>query len=642
MPENDTNQQSMPQHPPSYYRQPKKGSRWWIPVVIIGGILVLIIVLVVAFFGMVASTFESEPVEVKNNSVLYLNFSSGMPEYTKSNPFAELFGAPAGESFIGTLSAIKKAKDDEKINGIYYKASFGNIGFAKAAELRETLLDFKESGKFIYAFIETANENEYINALVADKIVMPKEGIMEMNGFGISGMFFKDLMGEFGIKFHIIQYEDFKSAMEQFGRNNFSDSARVQLQILLNQRYDFLLETIEESRGISKDKAHELISKGMYTADEFLDNKFVDTLMTESDLIELMKYEIFGEDIDTDKEKIKLVTPKTYNSATNTSTDDIVNPSEIAIVYAVGPIMSGSGKDSDFDSDYSVSSGTFIKHLRKVREDDNIKAVIIRIDSPGGSVIASDDIWNEIQKTRKLKPVYASMSDVAASGGYYMAIACDRIFARPETITGSIGVIMGVPNVSGLMDKIHISVDTISTTPAAQFMNGFYSYSEADIARLKSISKGIYDRFINKVAESRGSSYDDIRAIAKGRVWTGKDAKTIGLVDELGGLYDVIDYAKKEIGVPEGEKVQIRFFPEKKDGFDAFMELFDPDDSDGESVNFKQNITKVLGIDAENLIRSWDTLPIELREQMIYSYKLMEIAKKEKVMSALPTLINVK
>ncbi len=278
MAENQSQQQppQMPPYPPSYYRAPRKSSNWWIPLTIIGVFLVLVVVVIVIFFGMVSSSFESKPVEVKTNSVLYLNFAHGLKEYTKENPFAAFTGGGTPASFLGTLTAIKNAKSDDNIKGIYFRASYCQTGFAKTAELIDAIKDFKSSGKFVYSFIEVGNERSYLNALPSDKIFMPAEGILEMNGFGITGIFVKNLLNDLGIDYYIQQYEDFKSAAETLNRSKFSDSARVQLYSLLGQRYDYLLDEIAENRPIDRESAADMISRGIYTTDSLLALKFID------------------------------------------------------------------------------------------------------------------------------------------------------------------------------------------------------------------------------------------------------------------------------------------------------------------------------------------------------------------------------
>ncbi len=632
----------MPPYPPSYYRTPRKSSNWWIPLTIIGVFLILVVVIIVVFFSFVASSIESQPVEVKKNSVLYLNFAKGLKEYNKENPFAAFTGGGTPATFLSTLTAIKNAKTDDNIKGIYYRSSFRNTGFAKTAELIDAITDFKSSGKFVYSYIEVGNERSYLNALPSDKIFMPEEGYLGLNGFGITGMFFKNMLNDIGVDFYVQQYEDFKSAAEAFIRTKFSDSARVQLYSLIDQRYDYLLDEIAENRPMDRKSANEMISRGIYTADSLLDLKFIDELATESQVINKMKFIVFGDTINPDDEKLELISPGSYNSGYKGGDDKKADKDkQIAIIYGVGTIGSGKGSDSPFDDEMRIHSGSFVKYLKKAREDDDVKAIILRIDSPGGSVIASDEIWSEIMKTKKVKPIYASMSDVAASGGYYMAMACDTIIARPETITGSIGVILAIPNISRLLGKIDVTTDTLSTTPSAQFLNGAYPFTDRDKAKLHSISEKIYKRFVSKVAESRGKTFDEARAVAKGRIWTGKDAMDRGLIDVLGGFKTALDIAKRSMGVDPEQKVYVKVFPEHKEGIEALLDMFGMGDKDNDDASSGTNLAKMLGMNANQLLASWDGLPENFKVQFKYILELIELSKNEQVMMAMPYKINV-
>ncbi len=354
-----------------------------------------------------------------------------------------------------------------------------------------------------------------------------------------------------------------------------------------------------------------------------------------------MKFKIFGDTINPDDEKLTLISPGRYNSGYKGGDDEIADKNkQIAIIYGVGTIGSGKGSNSPFDDEMRIHSGSFIKYLKKAREDEDIKAIILRIDSPGGSVIASDEIWAEIIKTKEVKPIYASMSDVAASGGYYMAMACDTIIAHRNTITGSIGVILAIPNISRLLSKIDITPDTLSTTPSAQFFNGAYPFTNSDKAKLYSISEMIYKRFVSKVAESRGKTFDEARSVAKGRIWSGSEAIDRGLIDVLGGFKTALDIAKQSMGVDPEQKVYIKVYPEHKEGMDALLEMFGMGEDDNDA-SARPNLAKMLGMDAAQFLTSWDALPEDLKVQFKYILELIELSKSERVMMAMPYKINM-
>jgi len=637
MEENNQQAPRMPQYPPQYYRAPRK-SRWWIPVLVIGIILIGFLVVFAMIASQFSSAFEKQEVEVTDNSVLYLTFDGGLQEYSKENPFAFFGGGEtSGASFMETITAIKAAMKDDKIKGIYINPNpAAAIGSAKAIELSEVLTEFKKSGKFIYAFMEVGDENSYYNMLPADSIFMPTEGIVEFNGFGTSSLFFKDFFEKIGVDYHVIHFEDFKSAGEMFDRTKYSDSARAQIMILLNQRTDNFVNAVSKHRKMDRQKVLDLMNRGIYLADSMQALGLVDVLANEYSVREFIKYKVNGDKynfplsvtnnekgkiVDTEyKKKFKLVGPSDYLSSVKTDDKDIFDEkTQIAIVSAVGAISSGSSSSGD----YEIKSDDFIKDLRKARNDKDVKAIILRIDSPGGSVIASDEIWEEIIKAKSVKPIYASMGNVAASGGYYMAMACDTIIAHPSTITGSIGVVMAIPNLSGTMGKLGITADTISTGPAAQFLNGFYPYSKENLDKLYIMSQGIYFRFLNRVAESRRKTFDEIRAVAKGRVWTGADAKERGLVDVLGGMQESINIAKKRLGIPLDKKVIVKNYPEPEDEFESIMKLFNlkksgSDDDEEARIAKRTNIAERFGLDRKSLLSNIGLLPKNMTEQINY------------------------
>lgn len=637
--------------PPQYYRQQNSGSKWWIPIVIILGAIGLFIAVifgVIAYLGSEFQNMASEPqTKVTENTVLYLDLASGVPEYTKENPFEEAFGGKSSaSSFFDVLNAISRASEDDRIKGIYIKPSL-SVPMARAVEINEALREFKESGKFIYSFIEAGNESAYLSAITSDSIFMPVEGMLEMNGYGSNGVFFKGLMKKFGVEFTTIGFEDFKSAGESFSRNSYSDSAKYQLRVMLNHMYDTFLDEVSTSRDLNKDDLRAFIDEGHYVATDMMDFGLIDGHFTESEMKLFMKKQIFGDDYDatevndqgkrTDVNKLRLVKVGKYLRSNPPSSKEVAEEDkQIGIIYATGPISSGHSDSNPFGGgDYEVKSGDIVKYLKKAREDDDIKAIILRIDSPGGSVIASDEMWVEIQKTRKVKPVIASMSSVAASGGYYMAMACDEIIAHPNTITGSIGVILSIPNLSGMMDKLDVGVDTVNTSNSAQFLNGLYPFSNKDKEKLKQFAGDIYQRFVQKVADSRGMTYEETRSKAKGRVWMGIDAYDQGLVDELGGLGKALEIAKKKIDIDPDKLVYIKRYPEKVDSFEEFINKLVNKDSD----DVKLDLAKELGMDPVSFATNWEMLPIELRKQIRYSIELAKMGQQEKALVAMPGLI---
>lgn len=637
-------------HPPHFVY--KKRRKWWMPIVIVLGVFFVAFLVLLAIIGSAISTFNlsDEPTKISKNSVLYINFAGGVQEYSQQNLFAGLNGnTSSNPSLFDHIKAINIAKEDDNIKGIYIYPK-GNIGFTKSLELIEAIQDFKKSGKFVYAFIEAGTELDYMNVVSADKIFMPTEGMIELNGFSVSSLFLKGLFNKVGVDFHVQHFEDFKSAGESYSRTKFSDSARYQLQVLLDSREKTFVNAIAANRQMDTEQVYKILERGVYTADTIQALGLVDELISEQNLRARIKELVYSDkqnrkDKKDKEQKLNLVTVAKYLNSENLkeiqdkSDSKVSDNVKIAIINSVGPISSGKQSLSPLgNNSYEIKSGTFVEQLKKAREDKEVKAIILRIDSPGGSVIASDEMWEEIQRTKKVKPVIASMSDVAASGGYYMAMACDKIIAHPSTITGSIGVILAIPNLSGLINNLGVTVDTISTTPSAQFMNGFYPYSEKDKMQLFNLSKGIYLRFLSRVAESRHKTIEEIRAVAKGRVWTGEDAKKQGLVDELGGLTKAIEVAKNEIGVKANTKVKLRLFPEKKDELETIIKLFtNKNDEETESRSQAlKSLTRMIGLNTNITEQFVNELPEEFQSQINYSIDLLSLSKKEKVLMAIP------
>jgi len=611
--------------PPGYY--PRKRSRWWIPLVIIGVIILFTFVVFIAIVSSIGSIFQKKPVVVKSNSVLVINLSNNPINEYLGESLTSVFATDGSISFYDLLKGIEYASVDKKIRGIYLRCSYSLLGWAKRAELVEALQKFKDSGKFIYAFIEMGNESDYFTALPANKIILAREGLVEMNGFSVSALFLKGLFDKIGIEYYVQQFEDFKSAGEQFSRTRFSDSARLAYREILNQRYKTFLSALQKYRNIPEKVAQELLDKGIYSPDSLLKFKFIDTLLNDNQAKEYIKSVVVGKEYkgDTTKSKVNFISIKDYlTSEELTEFEKRDKENAIAIVYASGPIVQRTAK-SPFNLDLEIDPDNFIKNLKKARDDSKVKAIIIRIDSPGGSVIASDEIWEEIQKTKKIKPVYASMSDVAASGGYYIAMACDTIIAHPMTITGSIGVISMVPNFSKMIGKIGITVDTLSTNQSSQDLNLFIPFSEKQKDKLEELARPIYYRFIDKVAKSRNKSFEETRAIAKGRVWTGERAKEIGLVDTLGGLYDAIKLVSKRIGI---RNPTIKRYPKPLEDIEVLLKILSRQKDEAMAFENLPDIFNIIQV-----------FPKEIHTQILQVLRLQSAAKNEYVFLLMPYIL---
>ncbi len=633
---------------PPYYER-KRRSSWRTPFAIALSIFAVFAIFVVVLIAIISSAFEKEPYVVKKNSVLEIDLKNGLPERPLNNFFAFL-GGKGQTTFAKTLFAIKSAKNDERIKGAFIKAGGVSIGFAQAEELNRTLEDFKKSGKFVYAYLDYGSEkNYYAGAVLADKIFMAPEGTLELDGFSVGSLFFKGFLDKLGIKFNVVHFEDFKSAAESLNKTRFSDSAKLEYRVLLKQRLNLFVESLKKYRGIDKKTALAFLRKGVYSPDSLLAFGLVDTLAYESDAKKYAEEKILGKSYDKNKKDVweKLSKKVRFVSVSKYSQDlppiekkSKIAPEDkkIAIVYLEGAIV--LDETSPFANQSVISPKPVAKYLKKIRENDDVKAVILRVDSPGGSVLASDEIYREILKTKKLKPVYYSMGNVAASGGYYLAAACDTIAAEPSTVTGSIGVIIAIPNYSSALDKLGITADTINCGGTSQVFNAvFFKKYDREIQKLRSLAGGVYRRFIEKVAKSRGKSFEEIRAIAKGRVWSGEEAKKIGLVDVIGGLQKTIDLAKTRIGVPLDQKVKVLEYPSREDQFSLILKMFDLDDQDETLGSYLTQA--IYGRDGE--AKAFERfIPDEARAQFSYLANLLLASKKEKVLMAIPRFIEIK
>jgi protease-4 len=513
----------------------------------------------------VASLSKKEIVIVPKNTVLQLKFNEVIPDRSSNNPFETInffsfqVSNPTGLNEI--LKSIKKAETDENIKGIYLDLSSVPSGIATVEEIRNALLDFKKSGKFIISYAEVYTQKAYYLASVADSIYLNPEGIVEFKGLNGEVMFYKGLLEKLSVDIQIIRHGKFKSAVEPFVLDKMSDANKEQTLKYLSSIWNHLLDGISDSRKISKDDLNMIAdSFRVQKAADAVTNKLADRLVYKDELLALLRTKLgIGE-----KDKISLMSITKYVNAPDKSKKITKSKNKIAIIYALGQIESGKGDDK------TIGSDRISEAIRIARLDSTVKAIVFRVNSPGGSALASDVIWREIALAKKVKPVVASMGDVAASGGYYISCAATKIIADPSTITGSIGVFGMVPNLKGLFnEKLGITFDNVKTNNYADFgtVSRALTISEKDIYQ-KDV-ENIYLTFIKHVAEGRNMSTDQVDSIGQGRVWSGADAKNIGLIDEFGGLDTAILIAAKLAKI---EDYKIMSLPIQKDPFRQLIE----------------------------------------------------------------------
>lgn len=526
----------------------------------LGSIVAIAVVIFLSILIFSAIVSSESTVAIDDNTVLYLDLDAPIMEQAVEDPLAQLI--PGGQQAIGLLQlkdAIAYAKGDPKIKGIYLNASFLSAGIASVEEIRQSLLEFKQSGKWVVAYAPAYTESAYYLASVADKIYMNPAGQLELNGLAIEVMFYKGLLDKLEIKPQVFRVGDFKSAVEPFVRENLSEENRMQLNELINGIYDEMLEQIASARNISNEKLKELSSQMLVrSATEAVTYGLVDSLYYDDQVRDELRERLgLGKD-----EDISFARYNNYRKSAVAST----SRNEIAVIIADGEIMPGKAENG------IVGATTIVKELRKARTSKRVKAIVLRVNSPGGVYQAGDEMWREIVLAAKEKPVIASMSDYAASGGYYMAMACDTIVAQPNTTTGSIGVFSVLFDLSNFLEnKIGVTTEEVKTGEVGGLITVTRPLTDLEKTIWQKQTDEIYEIFTRKAAEGRNMSQDAIKKIASGRVWTGAQAKGNGLVDILGGYNDAVAIAAAKANV--SDDFRTRYYPQPK----SFLEQITSD-----------------------------------------------------------------
>lgn len=512
----------------------------------------------VLFFGfmiigvlMGGSAEDAKKTSVKDNSVIVLDLDRITQDHSARTIITD-FSFLNQENYNGLvdiLNAIDNAKTDSKIKGISLLNVQSNLGLAQSKALRDKLEDFKESGKFVVSYANYYTQGQYYLASVADTVYVNPVGALDFKGLSSEILFFKDFQDKYGIKMEVIRHGKYKSAVEPFLENQMSDENRLQMKELLNSTWETIVADIAKSRNISIDTLNAIANRlGARTPELAKATNLVDKVVYEDHFQNGIK-KALGLKMDEDYNTIDI---SKYAVNVGVSLKSKKAKDKIAVIYAQGQILDGEGNPQ------TIGEGYVKKSLQDAVKDDNVKAIVLRVDSPGGSALASDIIWREIEITKKHKPVVVSMGNLAASGGYYISCNADKIFAEPTTITGSIGVFGALPNFRGLTNNMGIYSDIVSTHENSAEYSIFQPMSESFKGVITESIENIYDIFLERVAEGRGMTKEQVNEVAQGRVWTGTDAKRLGLIDEIGGLEDAIAYAA-ELG--EVQEYGLENFP---------------------------------------------------------------------------------
>ncbi len=538
------------------------------------GYFVLSLIMCLIFFSMlvsIASFTKKTTVEIDRNSVLTLKFDQAIPDRTSNNPFADFnfssMESKKSQGLDNILKALKRAATDNKIKGIFLDLNDVPAGIASIEEIRNALLDFKKSGKFIISYSDDYTQKAYYLASVADQIYLNPQGSITFKGLAAELMFFKGTLEKLDVKAQIIRHGKFKSAIEPFILDKMSDANREQYQKLLDGIWKQMLDGISAMRNISNADLNLIAdSLKIQTAEDALKYKLVDKLYYRDEVLAAINTKLgMGKD-----EDISFVSLTKFLNSKEGKTRITFGKKKIAVVYATGEIGSGKGDEK------SIGSDGLSEAIRDARGDSSVRAIVLRINSPGGSALASEVIWREVVLARKVKPVVVSMGDVAASGGYYIACGASKIYAQPNTLTGSIGVFGLIPNLGDFFkNKLGITFDMVATNKHSDYITTYRSLEPFETGVLTNQVEHTYKVFVSHVAEGRKMTAADVDSIGQGRVWSGIDAKRIGLVDDIGGLQKAIDEAAKLAGLTD---YKITDYPKFKDPFTQIIESLTGDE----------------------------------------------------------------
>lgn len=524
------------------------------------GLFIFSIIWVVIFFGIIGAAMSgSKEVKISDNSVFELKLEGILVERHKNDvisSFASEINSSVSEIALDDIMAsIDKATDNDNIKGIYLHIGDFSASVASLQEIYKGLEKFKKTGRFIVAYADSYGNGTYYLSSIADKVYMNPSGTLALTGINISTVFFKDLLSKIGVEMQIFKVGTFKSAVEPFTQTSMSKANRLQLTTFINSIWTEITKTIARNRGISDTEVNLYADSGLFLDDAqtAVQHKLIDSLVYSSDM----------------KEIIERLVDKDYNALTINDMKFVARNKEysknrIAIVYAVGEI-DGSNKNDGIDSE-DIS-----EDLLDIADNDKIKAVILRINSPGGSAYGSEQIWKAVSVVKSKKPIVVSMGDYAASGGYYIACNTDRIFAQPTTLTGSIGIFGIFPNIGGLTDKLGIKFDNVKTNKYSDFGATYRPMNTEERAILQRYINNGYELFTKRCAEGRNMNIDSLKAIAEGRIYSGTDAMRLGLVDEMGGLEEAITFAAKKANISD---YTIKYYPSVKSLIEQISDIF--------------------------------------------------------------------
>ena len=565
---------------------------------------VILFIFFLIFISGIASiaSLENQISFIKESSILKLDLNKPVNERASIyQEFESLLGLD--EEILGLnniVESINIAKENDNIKGIELKCDFPLTGWAQTRTIRETLKDFKKSGKFIYAYSDVFTQKGYYLASIADTIAINPEGTLEFKGLSSEVLYYKDFQDKYGIKMEVIRHGKYKSAVEPYLENKMSSNNRKQIKELIESIWETISDEISQSRKVNKSKINQIAENlDANTPQKALNSNLIDLIIYQDQIDSILKKSI-GVEYEKDLNKIGvkkiIASQKNYNNKIK---------DRIAVLYATGTILYGEGSEN------IIGQGIFVDAFEKISNDDWIKAIVVRIDSPGGVALTSDIILRSLKLAKTKKPVVVSMGNVAASGGYYIASGADKIYADPLSITGSIGVFASLPNISGFSKKIGLNSEQVSTHKNSMGYSIYKPLQPGFIKSTKESIKKVYESFKLKVSEGRNLTLDEVESIAQGRVWSGKQALNIGLIDSLGDLNAAIEDAAKLADIKEFNIIE---YPKRKASFESLIQDFSislkGNNLENKIPDFIKSITKKRNIQSSKNIQA--LLPFEL------------------------------
>ncbi|MCD6113129.1 MAG: signal peptide peptidase SppA [Bacteroidales bacterium] len=528
------------------------------------GIFLTIIISLLIFIGIISSFSKKEVVKVEPNTILHIKLDKKIYDRASKNP-VDLFdimkmNVNKNPGLNDILNNIEKAKNDNKIKGIFLDLSNIATGFATIEEIRNQLIDFKKSGKFIISYSDYYSQKSYYLATVADKIYLNPEGNIDFKGLNAEILFLKGLLNKIDVDVQIVRHGKYKSAVEPFMLDKMSKANKEQTITFVSTLWNQMLKGISKSRNISIKELNNIADNLLIqNANDAIKYKFIDNKLYKDELFSELRTKIGI----SNKAKLNFISLAKYTSAPNPIKKEFTRD-RIAVIYALGDIKSGKGNDQ------VIGSETISKAIRKARLNKNVKAIVLRVNSPGGSALASEIIWRELSLARKVKPLVASFGDYAASGGYYISCVTDTIIASPNTITGSIGVFGIIPNFKNFFNnKLGVTFDNVKTNKNSGFISVNRPMTAYERSVVQKNIENTYSTFVNHVSEGRNMSFKEVDNIGQGRVWAGADAKKIGLIDDFGGLNKAIDIAAEMANI---KNYRLLSLPVQKDPLTLILE----------------------------------------------------------------------